>query len=42
MTMELAIHEYHIDRLEYMKRLVTKCHVKRKMCGSQYVERGIV
>ena len=25
-----------------MKRLVTKCHVEKKRCGSQCVKRGIV
>ena len=33
------------ERLEYnedRKRFVTKCHVKKKRCGSEYLKHGIV
>ena len=42
MTKEFARLEYHRERLEYTKRLVTKCHVKKKRCGNQYVKRCIL
>ena len=46
LVLELLGNRRHINTIEnvwnIMKRLVTKCHVKRKRCGSQYVKRGIV
>ena len=46
MTRELVRHEQHRERLEYIKRLVTKCNVKKKrygsLYGSQYLKSGIV
>ena len=42
MTMILARHEYHRERLEYNEEIGNQMPCKKKKCGSQYVKRGIV